>query len=332
MIGQGFLPRPREGCSGTWRRRAALAAWLLAALLGALAPLAPAQGQSATGGDLGPGDHRASLLHAGLQRHYRVHVPASYDPQRPAPLVVSMHGGGGSMDIQADDRFYGWTAASERHGFVVVFPNGHSRFPGGRLATWNAGRCCGAARDQGSDDVGFIRSLLGTLRGQLAIDTRRVFATGMSNGGMMAYRLACEMPEAFRAVAAVAGTDNTVQCTPAQPVSVLHIHARDDERVLFGGGAGKASRQETDYTSVPETVARWSQRNGCPAAPPRTVLQTEGAQCELRAPCRDGTAVQLCVTEQGGHSWPGGSKPRGRGQASTAFDATELIWAFFASR
>ncbi|MDT7834731.1 extracellular catalytic domain type 1 short-chain-length polyhydroxyalkanoate depolymerase [Aquabacterium sp. OR-4] len=278
----------------------------------------------------GPGSHRASLPHGGTTRLYRVHVPASYDPQRPLPLVVSMHGGGGSMDIQADERYYGWISAAERHGFIVVFPNGYSRFRGGHLATWNAGRCCGAARDQGSDDVGFIAALIDSLRGQWAIDERRVFATGMSNGGMMAYRLACELPQRFLAIAAVAGTDNTHQCTPAQAVSVLHIHARDDERVLYDGGAGKPSRQETDYSSVADTVARWSQRNGCPAAAPQTVLKTDGALCEQRAPCRDGSAVQWCSTDGGGHSWPGGTKPRGRSTNATALDATEEIWRFFA--
>lgn len=310
------------------RARAATAAWLIAGLWLGLVGAAQAQD-----GLLARGDHRGSLVHDGQTRLYRVHVPAGYSAQRPVPLVIALHGGGGSMDVQADDRFYRWISQSERSGFVVVFPNGFSRFPGGRLATWNAGGCCGAARERGSDDVGFLRALVAQLRGQLAIDERRIFATGMSNGGMMAYRLACEMADTVRAVAAVAGTDNTLRCVPSRPVSVLHIHARDDDHVPFDGGMGPRSlaRAEGAHTGVPETLARWRAHDACPDAPPRTVLAVPGARCERHGPCRDASAVQACITDTGGHSWPGGSKPRGGGPVSEAIDATTLIWDFFAS-
>ncbi len=278
-----------------------------------------------------PGDYRYSLEHGGRTRLYRVHVPPGYRGDRPAPLLLSLHGGGGSMDYMARDENYGQLSHAAREGQVLVFPNGISRFRNGMLATWNAGACCGAARDEGVDDVGFIRVVLERVMGQLNIDRERVYATGMSNGAMMAYRLACEMPGLIRAVAAVAGTDNTLSCTPAQPVSVLHIHARNDTHVLFEGGVGPDSVERalvTDYRSVPATVARWVERNRCPRTPQR-VLEKDGAWCERYAPCAEGTQVQLCVTDTGGHSWPGGQKRRGE-SPTQAVRANELMWTFFA--
>jgi polyhydroxybutyrate depolymerase len=293
----------------------------------------PANAQAANAaGRIGtPGDHTGTLVHAGVKRLYRVHVPASYSPSQPMPLVLALHGGGGNMDIQAEDKFYGQIAMAEQAGYIVVFPNGASRFPRGRLATWNAGGCCSYARDSNSDDVGFLRALVAHLRTQLAIDPKRVFANGMSNGGMMAYRLACEAPDVFRAVAAVAGTDNTRSCTPASPVSVLHIHARDDDHVMFGGGPGPKAREAVPYVSVNDTVAKWVRLNGCSPAP-RRVLDAQGAMCEAYTACRGDTQVQLCVTETGGHSWPGGVKPRSEVAGSTAISAAQTIWDFFSAR
>lgn len=278
-----------------------------------------------------PGDYAFEIRHDGLTRKYRVHVPRSYRVGHPAPVLVALHGGGGDMDWQADDSKYGLISASEREGFVAVFPNGFSRLPGGRLATWNAGRCCGPARDRNVDDVGFMRHVVDNVSHQLDVDRRRVYATGMSNGGLMAYRLACEAPEVFRAIAPVAGTDNTTHCAPSRPVSVLHIHARDDDHVLFDGGAGPGAFRDrstvTEFTSVPDTVAKWSRLDGC-RAPARRVLEVPGAYCELQADCSGGTKVQLCVTESGGHSWPGGQKGRGA-PPSQAISANDVMWRFF---
>jgi polyhydroxybutyrate depolymerase len=272
-------------------------------------------------------DFTFKLQHAGMERMYRVHVPAKYDPARPAPLLVAMHGGGGNMDLQADDRYYGEITSSEREGAIVVFPNGSSRFPSGKLATWNAGECCAGAVRRGVDDVGFIRAVVADAQSRWNIDRRRIYATGMSNGGMMAYRLACEAADIFAAIAPVAGTDGTRECRPSRPVAVLHIHAKDDPRVLFGGGQGDALGA-TSHVSVPATIAKWVKQDGCPAAAQR-VLDRAGAWCELHAPCEGGAQVELCVTETGGHSWPGGAKPRGGAAPSQAISANDMMWDFF---
>jgi polyhydroxybutyrate depolymerase len=111
-------------------------------------------------------------------------------------------------------------------------------------------------------------------------------------------------------------------------VPVLHIHALDDDRVLFHGGAGSASASQANFVSVPDTVAKWVRFNGCEARP-RRVLEVPGAYCETHASCRDGSEVKLCVTETGGHAWPGGRKVRGGQPGSAAIVANDVIWDFF---
>lgn len=278
-----------------------------------------------------PGTYTFAIQHGGLTRRYMIHVPASYDPAKPTALLFALHGGGGHMEYQANDTGYGQISAAEKYGFVAVFPNGYSKFDSGRLATWNAGNCCGASRDRNIDDAGFIRQIFGNLSRQMPIDRNRVYATGMSNGGLMSYRLACEMSDVFRAIAPVAGTDNTRSCNPSQPVSVLHIHAKNDTHVLFSGGVGPDSVSKeviTDFTSVPDTIVKWVKLNGCTTTAKR-ILEKEGAYCDLYSPCRDNTEVQLCVTEAGGHSWPGGTKKRSSEGPSKAISANEVMWEFF---
>lgn len=293
-----------------------LLAWCAASVAAAQAvPVLPA------------GSHELQLRHDGRERGFIVHVPKAYRANRPAPLVLALHGGGGSMEVMAQDRLYGLVSQSEASGWIVVFPNGFSRL-GGKLATWNAGICCGAARDRDSDDVGFLRAVVAEVQRRVAVDPQRVFATGMSNGGMMSYRLACEASDIFRAIAAVAGTDGTTDCRPGRPVPVFHLHAKDDDRVLFNGGSGSASDTHADFVSVPATVDKWARLNAC-SGPTQTVLQRPGVTCEVRSGCQGGAEVRLCVTDSGGHSWPGGRKALG-GKGSTALDATEAIWAFFA--
>lgn len=288
------------------------------------------QRRAEKGGEAAPGGLQELQVQG---RKVLVHLPGGYDASRPAPLVLALHGGGGFAEFMADDARYGLQKKADEAGFVVAFPNGYSKLPGGRFATWNAGGCCGDARDKGVDDVAFARAVVAAIQGRYSIDASRVFATGMSNGGMMSHRLACEAADVFRAVASVAGTDATARCEPSRPISVLHVHARDDDHVLFNGGAGPgAFRDESKvmaFVSVPETVSRWVQRDHC-AAPPQRTLDRPGAYCEAHTGCAGGVTVQLCVTDTGGHSWPGAqSVRRGKEGASQALDADDVIWRFF---
>lgn len=276
------------------------------------------------------GDYTLSLMHDNLERFYRMHVPASYVPSRASPLVVAFHGGGGDMNYQADDDKYKLISKSEKEGFIILFPNGFSKLPSGKLATWNAGKCCGQARDKKIDDVGFVRAMIKRTIQQLSIDDSRIYATGMSNGAMMSYRLACELPDVFRAIAAVAGTDNTIDCKPGKTISVLHIHALNDDHVRFYGGAGPGAKNKelvTDYSSVPDTVQKWVSLNQCNKAPVR-ILTIKGAYCDHYTGCKDNVSVKLCATESGAHSWPGGTKKRGE-TPSQAISANDMMWDFF---
>ena len=278
-----------------------------------------------------PGDYRFAFTHDGLRREYLVHIPKRYDPARPAPMILALHGGGGSMSYQANDRNYGLIAKSEEAGFVAVFPNGYSKRRSGLFATWNAGACCGAARDENIDDVSFLRAVILRMSRHANIDRARVFSIGMSNGGLMSYRLACEAPELLRGIMAVAGTDNTRACAPSRPVAVLHVHALNDDHVLFNGGMGPGSRNAaaaTEFVSVPATIEKWVKLNRANPAP-RRVLNVPGAWCDRYDATPVGAPVQLCVTERGMHSWPGAEKSRADEPPSRAIAANDVMWTFF---
>lgn len=275
---------------------------------------------------LAAGDYEFSVSMNGDKRPYLVHVPEQSQTGKALPMVLVLHGGLGNMQVQASERFYHQVSAADKYGYIVVFPNGYSRLPGGKFATWNAGHCCGPAVKKQSDDVAVIHAIIEDMQQRTEVDSKRIFADGMSNGGMMAYRLACELSGTISAIAAVAGTDNTQRCQPAKPVAVLHIHAKDDDHVPFEGGKGQQSMADVSFNSVPATIQKWVKINQANPNAER-VLDVPGAYCEIH---RGGLApVQLCVTQTGGHSWPGGTKPKSGQAGSTALSANDVIWQFF---
>jgi polyhydroxybutyrate depolymerase len=277
----------------------------------------------------GPGDYRFSFVHDGVTREYLVHVPRSYRGA-PTPLLMALHGGGGNAEFQADDSKYKLISKSEAAGFIAVFPNGYSRFPNGVLATWNAGACCGGSQKNNIDDVGFLREVIRRVERQARIDHARVYVTGMSNGALMSWRMACEASDLVRGIAPVEGTDNTAHCTPSRPVPVIEFHSLDDDHIPLNGGRGVSALTDTNFTSVPVTQAKWVGLNRAdPAA--RRVLTVHGAHCDLHPAKSGGAPVELCLTDTGGHSWPGGGGQQGRKQPSMAISANDLMWSFFSS-
>lgn len=277
-----------------------------------------------------PGTYTFTLNHQEQKRYYKLYLPKNYNPQKNYPVIFAFHGGGGNMEIQSSERYYKLPSLADREGIVLVFPNGHSPFASGKFATWNAGACCAEARDQKSDDVGFVREIFTALKAQVPLDSKRVYAIGMSNGAMLSYRLACEAFDIFKGIAAVAGTDNTLTCTPLRAVSVLHIHARDDDHVLYLGGRGpKASKPEkvTDYVSVEHTMRKWSGLLKCDdSSRESTPLKGVGVRDYLNC----GQArLRLISLDKGGHSWPGGVKPKGKKASQSPLSANEEIWKFF---
>ena len=186
---------------------------------------------------------RDTLQHDGQTRIYWVHVPPNYaDTDDSLSLVVALHGGGGSgPQFESQSKL---SEKSDREGFIVVYPDGRQNSGVLGLRTWNAGACCGqVASSLRTDDVGFIRKLIDKLSVRYRVDPKKVYATGHSNGAMLCYRLACELPDKLAAIAANSGTIQLkTACRPARVMPILHIHSQLDRNVPYTGAlAPKAS-------------------------------------------------------------------------------------------
>ena len=180
------------------------------------------------------------------------------------------------------------------------------------------------------DDVGFVRAMVTDLQLLVNIDVKRIYATGMSNGGILSHRLACEAADLFAAVAPVAGTLNFSPCSPSQPISVIEFHGTDDQHILYGGGAGPKSLVNVDFASVQDSVGFWASFNGCNSQPQTNSF--DDIQHETWTGCTSPTAVELYTIIDGGHSWPGGQGGWvGSDQPTSTISASQLIWEFFAA-
>ena len=278
----------------------------------------------------GPGDHTLSLAVGGLQRSAIVHIPPQYDRTVPMPVILAFHGGGANADTMV--RFSGLNEKADEAGFIAVYPNGTGRLQ--RMLTFNGGNCCGQAAANGVDDVEFTRRLLDDVANACTIDPRRVFATGMSNGGIMAYRLASELSDRIAAIAPVGGPMGTKTCNPTRPVSVIHFHGTDDAFAPFQGGRGKGL-SGTDFYSVPDSIAAWVEADGCASTPvtirlPDTADDGTTVTRTTYGQGKDGAEVVLIVIEGGGHTWPG-REPRLAllGKSTRDISANDLMWEFF---
>ncbi|OGO09308.1 MAG: hypothetical protein A3K46_05745 [Chloroflexi bacterium RBG_13_60_9] len=262
---------------------------------------------------------------AGIKRSYLLYVPEKIKINTPVPVVLVFHGGGGRPDNMP--RITGFTDRAEAEGFVVVYPRGTSRLDFIPMYTWNGGLCCGFSQQEAVDDVGFIRALLDDLESVVSVDPRRIYATGLSNGAILSYRLACELADRIAAVGPVAGTQNIAECHPSRPVSVIHFHGTADPNEPYEGGRGSGP-SGVSFAPVKDTIGFWVQADGCPETAVRE--ETGPVLREIYGPCRGGSAVELNTIAGGGHSWPGGERWAPYAEEPTrAVDATALMWAFF---
>lgn len=280
---------------------------------------------------LPPGDHERSLESGGRVRKYLVHVPPAYDGTQPWPLVLAFHGS--ASNAWQMERFCGLQAKSDAAGFLVVYPNGTGVYE--RMATFNAGICCGYARHNGIDDVAFTRAMLDDLAKVVRVDTKRVFATGFSNGAMFCYRLADELSDRIAAIAPVVGTMGKETCAPLRPVSILHFHGTVDHFSPFAGGSGEKSFSRTHFFSVDHTLKQWLRANGIAGQPATRDLPTSPG-AELTAtrtdypPGNEGAEVALITIHGGGHTWPGREPPLAMlGPSTLDVVANDLMWEFF---
>jgi polyhydroxybutyrate depolymerase len=294
---------------------------------------APGQEQDQTGATaapafLAPGNHTRSLTVDGRERTYLVHVPPRRDPARPVPVVLALHGA--AMNGPMMVWFSGLNRKADEAGFVVVYPSGTGTGP---FLTWNAGGFAGRMAEGRPDDVAFIRALLDDLAAIVDVDAKRVYACGMSNGGMMCYRLAAELSDRIAAIAPVAGTIAIAESRPTRPVPVIHFHGTKDGIVPFDRTKGRQP-PFMRLKDVAESVRTWVELNGCAAAPETETISPEGSSLKVTRTThghgRDGSEVVLVTIEDGGHTWPGQKPPVGFiGKSVDTVSANDLMWAFF---
>lgn len=264
-----------------------------------------------------------AIRHDGLIRNYLLYVPRHVEGRRPLPLVLVFHGGAAMPADIAQSTGMHWIA--EREGFIVAYPAGTA---GRQGLTWNPG---GQGLRSDVDDVGFARALIAQLQQRYVIDPGRIYAAGMSIGGSLVYRLACTLSDSLAAVAVVAGVMTTETCEPDHPVSLIHIHGTDDQRVPLRGGRGRNTARYNNWPPVRRGIDRWCAINGCsgPAEVVRLVDGLVGHRCSGVAD------VELWLVEGGRHVWPGGAAAaphwwQAPPPATTAFSASEKVWTFFA--
>jgi len=262
-----------------------------------------------------------SFMHDGNPRSYIVHLPTGYNPSNSYPLVLNFHGY--TSNASQQQAYSLMDGVADTAGFIVVYPNGIGN-------AWNVG--FGASPyNSGVDDVGFVNALLDIMIANFSIDQEAVYSTGMSNGGYMSNRLACELPFRIVAIASVTGpmTDSTyAYCNPFRKVPVMHIHGTDDPIVNYNGMA--------QSLSVNELIDFWNLHDVCPGSSndiPYPNINLSDSCTAIRheyLPCADDAEVVLIEVVGGGHTWPGGviDLPS-YGHTNRDFFASGEIWNFF---
>lgn len=269
----------------------------------------------------------------GKKRTYNIHVPPRYDGTKATPVVLVFHGAGTNGLITA--RFSGLNMKADAANFIAVYPDGTGVGP---LLIWNAGPMQARPGVALPDDVAFVGKLLDDLATVLNVDGKRVYATGISNGGMMCYKLAAELPDRIAAIAPIAGTmlAREDDLKAGRPMPVIHFHGTEDALVPFGGPGkkGKGKGAGLIMKTVDETVEAWADLAGCPREAEVTDIRSkveDGTKVKRKTfgPGKNGVEVILYVIEGGGHTWPGRPAPSIIGRATQNISANDLMWEFF---
>lgn len=274
------------------------------------------------------GDHTGSFVSGGLTRTYRLYVPDKYDSQHPAPLLLALHGRLG--DGVGMEKMTHLDQVADQYGFVVVYPDGYQR-------GWADGRGVSTADKAGVDDVAFLSTLIATLSQTYAIDQRRIYVTGISNGGFMTERLGCDLANKIAAIAVDAATfpvDLVARCATAHPLPALLFNGTSDPLVPYQGGVVAGDRGEV--FSAPETAAKWAALAHCAPTPasktvPTTVNDGTSVSYVTYSGCGGGAQVQFYTITGGGHTWPGGTQylpVSVVGIATRNLDASQTLWQF----
>ncbi len=280
------------------------------------------------------------------QRRYAVYVPSGLAAAGPKPALLAFHGGTGTAMGQAASSQL--TQFAQQQQIYAVFPEGS-----GVLQTFNGGACCGSAQSQNVDDVAFTRALIADLRAHYPVDAARVYATGFSNGGIMAHRLACALADQLAGIAAVGGASGELDgagaryytCSPSRPITVLHIHAANDRNYPYAGGIGSDGISASHFYGVEPTITQWIARNNVTNQATEQRLGASTVCKRYATPAdasRPSAPVVNCRSDPldvydsvnrivfgGGHSWPGGVRsPSGSSDVPLQdFNANAYLWA-----
>jgi polyhydroxybutyrate depolymerase len=261
----------------------------------------------------------------GRARTYTLNLPPDYYESANFSLVIAMHGGGG--DAAQFESTSLLTAKANAAKFIVVYPEGVKSTGVLGARTWNAGGCCDYARDNNIDDVKFIGLLIDKLVSTYKINPKKVYATGHSNGGMLSYRLACEMANKITAIATSGCSMVVTQpCNASRAVPVLHMHSVLDARVPYTGGIGITNAY---YPPLDSVLNAWSLKNSC-ATTAQVLVDNSNYKLTKWSNCSNNVTIQYYLTKDGGHAWPGGL-PGGPNSdtPSVVINANDLLWDFF---
>lgn len=266
-----------------------------------------------------------SMVVGGYTRTYLLNLPPNYYEASDFSLVIALHGGGGSGEQFESSSLL--TNKANAAKFIVVYPDGVQSPLGNR--TWNAGGCCAYASDHNIDDVGFISKLIDYLVANYKINPKKVYATGHSNGGMLTYRLACELSDKIAAFAPNASTLVLTQpCSSSRAVPILHMHSELDENVPYQGGVGNGPAA-TYNPPVDSVLNVFQQKDQC-ANPAQVIVDNDKYRFTKWSDCTNNVSIQFYLTKDGGHAWPGGLPGSASGDTpSTAINANDLLWDFF---
>lgn len=252
------------------------------------------------------GNHEGSVQHGGRERTYVVHVPTTYTGSEPVPVVFDFHGYGSSGSGQMGAS--GFRELSDEHGFVGVYPNG----VGG---SWHVNGCCGQAAQQNLDEVGAVRVILAEVMKQVCVDPRRIYASGISQGGGMAHHVGCLAADVFAAIAPVSSDLRTEPCAPSRPISELSIRGTGDTLSAYEGGPVGPAGMQYQSIGAQETLERWRMIDECTGEPVTTL-----ELCETYPQCAGGVEVTLCTLPGAGHVLYANPSD---------FDVASAAWAMF---